>query len=302
MKDISIMSKSSPHSEDATQHVESGTGTGTVVRVVRLLGALSDVNGDVSLGELAERLGLPASTVHRLLDLLAGEGMVERDDALRLYRPGLEFFRMAASIYNRKPIHGLALPFLRDAVVENDENAYLGMLDSQAGKMIFAAVAESTNPLSYRVALNEMLPLVRGSSGLAMLAWMRDEDRDRVLALESQTGLLKTMKERNALLVELASIREQGYALTFGQRIKGAVGIFAPVFSAGARVVGSLGYTVPEMRYQASDLPKLSEAVMRYAGALSRALGYRGNDLQLKNSSLSDKGNNGRHQKKASSK
>ncbi|HEY4074412.1 MAG TPA: IclR family transcriptional regulator [Herbaspirillum sp.] len=295
------MSKSSRTSEETSQPTESITGTGTVVRVVRLLGALADVNGDVSLGELAERIGLPASTVHRLLDLLAGEGMVERDDALRLYRPGLEFFRMAASIYSRKPIHGLALPFLRDAVSENDENAYLGMLDSQAGKMLFAAVAESTNLLSYRVELNEMLSLVRGSSGLAMLAWMRDEDRDRVLAMESQAGLLNA-KERTALLASLAVIREQGYALTFGQRIRGAVGIFAPIFNAQSRVVGSLGYTVPEIRYHADDLPKLSEAVMRYAGALSSALGYRNNDLQLKNSSRSDKGNNGRHQKNLPSK
>ena len=90
-------------------------------------------------------MGIPASAVHRLLNLLAGEGMVERNDAMRMYRPGIEFFRMASSICNRIPMHGLALPFLREAVADNNENAYLGMLDLQAGKMLFAAVAESNN-------------------------------------------------------------------------------------------------------------------------------------------------------------
>lgn len=262
--------------EDPARRVDSGTGT--VVRVARLLRALAAADRDISLSELAKRLSLSSSTVHRLLDLLAGEGLVERDDAMRLYRPGMEFFRIAALVYNRMPVRVLALLFLREAAKENEENAYLGLLDSRAGKMTFAAVAESQHQLSYRVALNELGSLVTGASGLAILAWMTDEDRDQVLMRESRAVLFKNKKARAAFLKELARIREQGYAQTFGQRIKGAVGIFAPVFNAQSSVIGSLGYTVPEIRYQDSLLPRLSGAVIRHAGALSNALGYPGHD------------------------
>jgi DNA-binding transcriptional ArsR family regulator len=127
-------------------------GTGTVARAVRVLRALADFNGDVGLKELAEHLDLPPSTVHRLLDRLAGEGMVERDEAMPLYRPGLEYYRVAASVYHRMSPRSVALPFLRKAAAENDENAYLGLADLRTGKMIFAAGAESSHLLSYRVA------------------------------------------------------------------------------------------------------------------------------------------------------
>jgi DNA-binding IclR family transcriptional regulator len=258
----------------------SDNATGTVSRAVRVLRALADFNGDVGLKELAEHLELPPSTVHRLLDLLAGEGMVERDEAVPLYRPGLEFYRVAASVYNRMSPRKVALPFLREAAADNDENVYLGLVDLRAGKMVFAAAAESSHLLSYRITFNEPQSLVTGASGLAILSWLKDEDAERVIADESRAGLIKDAKARTALKGEMQRTREQGYAHSTGQRIKGAVGIFSPVFDASGNVIGSFGYTVPEMRYKNSDLPKLSKAVVRHAAALSHALGYSGGDTQ----------------------
>lgn len=244
-----------------------------MVRVVRVLVALSEVDDYISLGVLAEKVGLPASTVHRMLELLANEGMVERNDGLRMYKPGLEFFRMAASIYGRQSLYSLALPFLRLAVADNNENAYFCLLDQQAGQITFAAVAESSNLLSYRVPLNEKSSLVRGASSLAILAWMSHEDRERVMAAE---GLLSgNSSERDKLLEDLSQVVDQGYAQTFGQKIPGAVGIFAPVFNAQSCVIASLGYTVPDMRYHTDSLPQLAEAAIRHAAALSRVLGFR---------------------------
>lgn len=258
----------------------SDSATGTVARAVRVLRALADFNGDVGLKELAEHLDLPPSTVHRLLDLLAGEGMVERDEVVPLYRPGLEFHRVAASIHKRMSPRSVALPFLRAATAENDENTYLGLVDLRRGKMVFAASAESSHQLSYRVALNEAQSLVTGASGRAILASMKEADMERVIMEEGRAGQLKDAKARSTLKAELQRIRQQGYSLTCGQRIEGAVGIFAPVFDAHANVIGSFGYTVPEVRYNESDLPKLAGAAMRHAAALSHALGYSSNDAQ----------------------
>jgi DNA-binding IclR family transcriptional regulator len=72
----------------------------------------------------------------------------------------------------------------------------------------------------------------------------------------------------------LASIRANGFAHTFGQRIKGAVGLFAPVFNASGEVIASFGVTVPEVRYRPTALASLTSSVVHQALALSRALGY----------------------------
>ncbi|MBC7779474.1 MAG: IclR family transcriptional regulator, partial [Proteobacteria bacterium] len=80
---------------------------------------------------------------------------------------------------------------------------------------------------------------------------------------------------RRALTQGLAAIRTRGYALTFGQRIAGAVGIFAPVFGASGRVTGSLGFTIPEHRYDAAREVPISACAVRLADQLSASLGYR---------------------------
>lgn len=247
-------------------------GTGTVVRTVRVLRALAETDGPASIKDLAERIGLPPSTVHRLLDLLAGEGMVERDDAAHVYRPGLEFFRIAASVFNRMSVRTVALPFLREAADECGESAYLCLFDRRVGKMLFAATAESEHLLSYRIPLNEPQSLSTGASGLAILAWMPPDtgELDRILVTE--TGAAPG-RAKARLTGELAQVRSQGYAYTHGKRIKGAVGIFAPVFDHHGDVIGSLGYTIPEVRFATDMIDKFADSAVRHAAALSATLG-----------------------------
>ena len=74
---------------------------------------------------------------------------------------------------------------------------------------------------------------------------------------------------------ELAAIRARGYALSFGQRIAGAVGIFAPVYGAGGRVTGSLGFTIPEQRFEPAREAEFAREACRLAAELSAGLGYR---------------------------
>src|SRR5690606_21507438 len=73
---------------------------------------------------------------------------------------------------------------------------------------------------------------------------MPESTRDHI-ELERYTP--NTPQDREALAKELATIRERGYAVSFGERYDGAVGIAAPVIVRGA-VVGGLSITVPQSR------------------------------------------------------
>ncbi len=250
--------------------------TGTVNRAVAILREMAEAEGDVQIKTLAERLLLPPSTVHRLLELLAHEGMIERDETARAYRVGREFYRLSSLVFNKHPIQSVAMPILKEVLRENNETAYLGLYLPQGGKMMFAADCESSHPLGYRVKKNEPLSLLTGASGRSILAYLPQDAVERVLAAEKDDpAVRRAAPSRKALHEALAQIRGQGFAVTFGQRIPGAVGIFAGVFDMHGKVVGSIGYTIPEQRYHKNLLPQLSAAVRRAAHALSRALGYK---------------------------
>ena len=246
--------------------------TGTIARTVLVLRAVAQAHQEPTMKELADTVNLPISTMHRLLDLLMQEGMVERDNVTRTFRPGFEFFRLGSLVTHRMPLKSVARPFLDGAAREAGESSYLGMLDARALKLIFITGVESGQMLDYRVPLNVPYALSTGSSGLAALAWLGSEQIDRVLANEDP----QERRDQAAIRRMLIEIRDQGYAHTRGQRISGAVGTFSPVFDGRERIVGTLGYTVPEARFQKKDHQRLVGLAMHYAGELSRTLGYLG--------------------------
>lgn len=246
--------------------------TGTIARTVLVLRAIAQAREEPTMKELADTVNLPISTMHRLLDLLAQEGMVERDETTRAFRPGFEFFRLGSLVVHRMPLKTVARPFLAGAAREAGESSYLGLLDPRSLKLVFITGAESGQMLDYRVPLNVPYALSTGSSGLAALAWLGVAQIDRVVAAEDPDGRRDAAALRRALEV----IRAQGYANTHSQRIQGAVGFFSPVFDVRERVCATFGYTVPETRYDRKDRDRLAGLAMHYAGELSRTLGYPG--------------------------
>jgi len=249
--------------------------TGTIARTIMVLRAIADTQVEPTLKDLADAVNLPTSTMHRLLDLLAKEGMVERDDVAKTFRPGMEFFRLASHVVSRMPLSTTAKPFLTAAMEECNESSYLGIFDAKANKLMFAAYAESAQMLNYRVPLNVPASLVVGASGLAVLAWLSPAQIDSVIETESANAAIKVPPKKK-LLSALAEIRHRGYAHTFGERIKGAVGFFAPVFDGSGRVCASFGFTIPEVRFDAGLSAKLIKSILVHGSELSRTLGYSG--------------------------
>jgi DNA-binding IclR family transcriptional regulator len=240
-----------------------------------VLRALVESPAEPTMKELADRLNLPLSTMHRLLEMLCEQGFAERDESTRAFRPGVEFFRVASLVVNRTSVRAAAKPFLVAAAEETGESAYLCAFDARAGKLMFVANAESTHLLSYRVPMDTPFSITVGASGLSILAWLPEQQREDIIRNETLSGGPPVGNLDIAKLHKtLASVRAKGFAHTFGQRIKGAVGLFAPVFNASGEVIASFGVTVPEVRYRPTALPSLTASVVHQALALSRALGY----------------------------
>lgn len=250
-----------------------GESLGTVQRVVEILRHLAE-HGETTIKDVSAALGLVPSTCHRMLDLLAREGLVERNAARRSYRVGPEFFRLAALVQTHLDVRSLARPFLQQVVDACNETCVLSLYQSAEGHMVFAEKCDSSQLLRYQLTLNTPLPVAWGASGRAILAFLPEEER---LRLYKSTGPAPASGLKppslGELEAELAEVRRRGYAISHGQKIAGAVGISAPVFGAGGVVLGSFGVTVPEQRIAEADEAGLADLVRRNADALSKTLG-----------------------------
>jgi len=269
------MSRQNGDANAATARMRDASAAGTVGRVMQLLACLAEADGPVSIKFLCQSLKLPASTVHRLLGLLGNEGIVERSSDRPSYAAGLELVRIASLLAAKVRIVDIAKPCVRAVVQDCDETCCLIQYVPAQRKVMALHAEFSSHPLRYRIELFQPHSLLWGATGRAVLAFLQADDIDAAINdNDASPGTGALLPSRKALLAELADIRSRGYAITYGQKIAGAVGIATPLFNSERRVIGSLCITIPETRFNKKAQLRLSQILMQRAGELNRALGF----------------------------
>lgn len=247
---------------------------GPVARAVSILRTIAEAPGEMTLSQIAAEVGLPRPSTHRHLQVLRDAGMVEHDADTRRYRPGTEFYRLAALVVSNHSIVDLALPFMKRLAEETEESSVLGLYHPEEDSMIYAAQVPSKHPLGYRIELNKPSSLAWGATGQAILAALPDPDAERIIRTAEPSPVSGRKVAPQRLRKELAAIRRRGYASTRSHKIAGAHAIAAPVLASAGRVVGSLSITIPEVRFDPANEVHLATLVSSRAAELSELLGH----------------------------
>jgi DNA-binding IclR family transcriptional regulator len=263
-------------SEVRSQEVRERTHSspGPVNRAVSILRAIAEASEDLTLSQVAEIVGLPRPSTHRQLGVLRDEGLVEHSRETRRYRPGTEFYRLAALVVGNHHVVDLAIPFMKELVEDTQESSLLGLYQPEGPHMIYAAQIPSKHALGYRIELNTPSSLVWGATGRAILAFLPEPEAEKAVRAAQPSPADGRPLAPRQLAKDLASIRRRGYARTRGHKIPGAHSIAAPVLGSSRRVVGSLSITIPEVRFEPAAESELAQRVMARARELSQLLGY----------------------------
>jgi len=249
-------------------------GTSSLAKGLGLLDAFSLERPKLTLAELTAASGLPRATVHRLLSALRALGYVHYDPPTRQFRLGyklLERGYLVAEQIDLRPVARPHLERLRDdtgetvslQVVDGDEGVYVEKLEPLAGFRLWT-----------RAGMRR--PLHAGCSMKVLLAHLPPQRIEAIL----QRGLPRltrlTITNPDALRRDLATIRAQGYSVTFGESHDGVHGVAAPIRDHTGRVVASVSVLAPAVRIPRSRIPELIEKVTETARRISRDLGYAG--------------------------
>ena len=231
-----------------------------------------DAKGSVGVREFSAATGMAPSSAHRLLAGLAREGYLQQDEEGR-YDLGLEMFRLANGATRRVPLSRLATEPMRELVDACNETAFLGIYSRERMQMMVIQRVDSLHPLRYMTELFNWIPVHAGASGLSIMAFLSDEERDGIVERGLERLTENTIVDKNALDAQLQVIRRQGYAVSAGQRIVGAVGFGAPVFGPSGSVIGNVNITVPAQRYRKSDEPRFAKCLLQCTQAITALMG-----------------------------
>jgi DNA-binding IclR family transcriptional regulator len=243
-----------------------------IERAVSILNAFSAETPELGVTELAERVGLHKSTVHRFMVNLDAAGLVERNARTGRYRLGLHIFELGGLVMQQMNLWDEALPFLESLVRDTGETGHLAVLDG--GEAIYIERVEARRALRVPSAIGRGYPAHATNLGKVLLA---DLPPERVAEIIAERGLPaftpNTITEPDELKAELERIRERGFAIDDEEYDEGLRCIGAGVRDPSGHVVSALGIGGPVTRVTPARVDELAELVMAAARGLSRRLG-----------------------------
>jgi DNA-binding IclR family transcriptional regulator len=260
-----------PHKKDSSVSAVQ-KNSGTIERVLSLLRILADKPGSTAQ-EIAFELDLPRSTVHRVLGTLRDNGFASHERGG--FAPGLEMYRIAGRLSANLPFVDIAQPYLRSLSEKFGETSLLTLLERNELTMFHAANGSPSDPMRYDIQLNVREPLLWGATARAVLAYLSDDEVERVVSAAEPSPAQGVLPERNAVVAELADIRAKGYAITDSHRTPNTIGLAAPFFLGDGKVAGSLGLLIPSFRWLRADTTEMISVLCQSAADLSSRLGHK---------------------------
>lgn len=200
----------------------------------------------MTLTEVARSADLAKSTALRFLRTLEEAGWVFRDRS-GVYSLGAAIAGLAAQYLSGNPLVATATPPMRALHAKLDETVSL----SRRVGLARVCVQEfpSTKNLRLVLGLGEQGPLHAGASGILLYAHMPEEQRRRLAERGFERYTSRTIVDFDELEAEATRVREQGWAMTKGQKTEGGLAIAVPIAEPGSkRDIAALGVFAPEIR------------------------------------------------------
>jgi len=241
---------------------------------IRLLKAFSEEQVEIGISDLAKRLGVAKSTVHRLAVTLVAGGMLEQNPDTGKYRLGIALFRLGSLVRQRMTISNEARPLLRDLREKVNETVHLAVLDGS--EIMYVFNLESTHALRMRSDVGVRKPAHCTAEGQAILAFQPAEVFERVVDHGLVARTPQTVTEPQALRKVLDSVRARGCAIEDEESELGMRCIAAPLRNDAGEVVAAIGLGGPVSRLSKKALATYIPHVIETAAAISARLGHRG--------------------------
>ncbi|MGC8471732.1 MAG: IclR family transcriptional regulator [Acidimicrobiales bacterium] len=264
------IARTSPHTvpEDGRPVVQ------VLERAFAVLGVFVEARPEWGTSEIARSLGLPVPTVHRILMDLRKLGYVTQDRQTKRFRLGSAAVLLGSRARVVADLRAVALEPVRLLSRELGETALLTGVSPDRTASICLERVESVQPLRLSVEPGRLLPLHAGASQKALLAFMPEEEAERVISGRLDRLCQSTLVDKRTLREDLERIRRRGFATSLEETNAGVWGIAVPILT-GAEVVCAVGIAGPSVRLNREIVRHSVRRTHAAASEIARTLAYQ---------------------------
>ncbi|MFE1593323.1 IclR family transcriptional regulator [Nocardia sp. NPDC058705] len=265
--------------EPAPEDLWTGSGQATgapptsmIERMTLILDAFDAATPTLTLLGLAERTGLPRSTVHRILDQMIRLRWLAHTPGG--YRLGLRVLELGGLAAEQNELREVVGPLLYELSQRTGMVGHLAVLDGR--EVLFLDRSGGRGRMVIPTRVGGRLPAHTTAVGKALLATLEPGIAEASLRGNAVARTARTIVDRAELLRELARIRNrQGVAVDTEESLPGVGCVAVPIRGRGVAVAAiSLSGTVRGER-TALDTARLARALAEVAKEASRTLSPR---------------------------
>jgi DNA-binding IclR family transcriptional regulator len=243
-------------------------------RVVAILDCFTLTSPQLGVREIARKIELPSSTTGRILTSMKEAGLLSQNSDTQLYQLGGRLLSWAGVYSATLDVRSIALPAMHKIHQDTDETISLYILEGN--ERLCVERLESTHNVRMVARIGRHLPLYAGSAGKVFLAYISEERREQILNETMLTPFTEnTIIDRKALLAEVIKIRQQGYAVSFGEWMAEASGIAAPIFDQSKEIAAVITISGPNQRFTPENVALYTGILLNAAKMISANLGFR---------------------------
>jgi len=212
-----------------------------IARGLDVIRAFQPRQPGMSLAAVAAASGLARPTARRILLTLTELGYV------RLTAGGYELtprvLDLGMSYVLSRSLWDIARPHMEALVARTHESSSIAQLDGS--DIAYVARVAVPKIITLAVTIGTRFPAMQTSLGKVLLAAMRPEEAEQVLAEPSRSGVTPRWQPSAAeRAAELRTVRARGWSLTDEQLAPGIRSVAAPLRDGDGRVIAAMNVTV----------------------------------------------------------
>lgn len=247
--------------KDGGFYMQSINRAMTVTKVLAMHGN----DKGVSISELSKQCDLPLSTMHRLLQAMIKQSMVEQDEQSKLYRLGMVWLEYGLQVYDTIDYVSKIRPELERLSREVEESVYLSK-PIGTESMVVERIDSENNPIRIYDQLGVRIPMHIGAANKSMLAAMPTSQSESILA-----QLVPSEKIPEFLQI-LDQVAKQGYATSHSERTEGTSSIAVSIKDSLGQVIGAVSVGVVSFNLTEERLNLLTSKVIETGNNISLKL------------------------------
>lgn len=243
-----------------------GAGSQTLMRGLDVLEAL--VDEQLTVGDLAERVGLNKSTTYRLASALVDRGYLAATPRAG-YRLGPKLLALGSAARDQVDLVQAARPVIEDLAALTEDTVHLGVLDADQALYLDKVAGRRRVVVSSRVG--DRHPLTSTGLGKAL---MLDHDPDYWAARfdAEQGGDQRRWKTWQRRMVDY---QVHGRAFDLEENEDRIRCVAAPIRDVHGRIVAAISVSGAAHYMEDARMDALSRDVLAAAEQISAAIGHR---------------------------